>query len=128
MKTICVAGALLSSISVAAASDEYYVVRDLSTKQCSIVESPPTSTEVALVENGSVYFERSEAERVMATLCRVSEPVAAGDKARPVQAQAPHIKKPKSHVGATKPPAGSPAKTQHVDNRNPLSSLFSLSR
>jgi hypothetical protein len=34
--------------SAAAAFDEYYIVQDVSRKHCTIVESPPTTTEIIL--------------------------------------------------------------------------------
>src|SRR5215217_1267306 len=69
MKIACLFTAILSSASLAlAAAEEYYIDQDNSTKQCIIVESPPATTELVLLENGQVFFDRSEAERVLSSL------------------------------------------------------------
>jgi hypothetical protein len=69
MKIACLSTAILSSASLAlAAAEEYYIAQDISTKQCIIVESPPATTELVLLENGQVFFDRSEAERVLTSL------------------------------------------------------------
>ena len=63
--------ALTSGPLAPAAANEFYVVHDIATKQCAVVESPPTTTDVVLVEKGNVYFNRDEANRIVAshTLC-----------------------------------------------------------
>jgi hypothetical protein len=129
MKSMFVAGALLSVGSVTAAGDEYYLVRDLSTKQCSIIESPPTTTELALIENGRVYFERSEAERALATVCGASTSLAASavGKSTSLQVEGRQPKKPKSRAAAKKLP-GATANTQHVGKQDPGFSFFTLFR
>jgi hypothetical protein len=69
MKIACVSVAILSSASLAlAATEEYYIAQDITTKQCIIVESPPATTELVVLENGQVFFDRSEAERVLTSL------------------------------------------------------------
>ena len=69
MKIACLSIAILSSASLAlAAAEEYYIAQDISTKQCMIVESPPATTELVLLENGQVFFDRAEAERVLTSL------------------------------------------------------------
>ena len=69
MKIACLCTAILSSASLAlAAAEEYYIAQDISTKQCIIVESPPATTELVLLGNGQVFFDRSEAERVLTSL------------------------------------------------------------
>jgi hypothetical protein len=132
MKSIFVAGVLLSMGSVTAAGDEHYLVRDLC-KQCFIVESPPTTTELALIENGRLYFERSEAERALAAACTAATlATASRDRKAPLiradARQAAPAKKLKTSVAAQKVPLRQTAHTQHVRNQDPISSLFSLFR
>ena len=56
-------GLLFIAGSSALAADEYYIVQDASTKQCAIVDSPPTTTKLVLLDNGKLYVDRNEAER-----------------------------------------------------------------
>ncbi len=46
--------ALTSGPLAASAADEFYVIQDISTKQCAIVESPPTTTDVKPKGRGTV--------------------------------------------------------------------------
>ena len=69
MKNPLILGVLLSSVPLmTAAADEYYIAQEVSTKRCMIVESPPATTELVLVENGKIFFDRDEAQRVVASL------------------------------------------------------------
>jgi hypothetical protein len=62
----------------ASLADEYYIVQDTSTKHCAIVDSPPTTTTLRLLDNGKLYSDRNEAERAMAALaCTASRPATA---------------------------------------------------
>ena len=45
---------------------EYYVVRDATTKKCTIVDKKPTTTTTTIVDN-STYKTRTEAESGMKT-------------------------------------------------------------
>jgi hypothetical protein len=66
------------------AADEYYIVQDTSTKQCAIVDSPPTTTKLVLLDNGELYVDRNEAERVIASLaCNVPREASASAATRP---------------------------------------------
>jgi hypothetical protein len=57
---------LLTAIVTPALADEYYVVRDTTTKKCTIVEKRPTSSTVVMV--GPLAFKtRTEAEGAMKT-------------------------------------------------------------
>jgi hypothetical protein len=49
-----------------AMSAEYYVVRDSTTKKCTVVDSKPTSTTTTVVDNG-IYKTKTEAETGMKT-------------------------------------------------------------
>jgi hypothetical protein len=61
MKSICVV-AILLSLTTGAAAGEYYIVQDTSTRQCSVVEIPPTTTQFVLLEKGKVFSDRDEAK------------------------------------------------------------------
>jgi hypothetical protein len=64
---IAVAIALTLAVSTAAVAQttEFYVVQDVKTKKCTIVDKrPTTTTEVTVVGNG-VYKTRTEAETGM---------------------------------------------------------------
>ena len=67
MKSICVLITLLSSVTGAAAG-EYYIVQDASTRHCTIVEMPPTTTQFVVLEKGKVFFDRDEAKEVVGSL------------------------------------------------------------
>ena len=45
---------------------EYYVVRDASTKKCTVVDKKPTSTTTTVVDNGT-FKTKTEAETGMKT-------------------------------------------------------------
>jgi hypothetical protein len=59
-------GAILAAalVTPALAADEFYVVQDVKTKKCTIVDKKPTTTETTVVGNG-VYKTRTEAETGM---------------------------------------------------------------
>jgi hypothetical protein len=59
--------ALTSALAqTAVVSSEYYVVRDATTKKCTIVDKKPTSTTTTIVDNGT-YKTKTEAETGMKT-------------------------------------------------------------
>ena len=65
---------LLSSAIVAftmtmafAQTTEFYVVRDATTKKCTIVDKKPTTTTTTVVDNGT-FKTRTEAETGMKTM------------------------------------------------------------
>jgi hypothetical protein len=51
----------------AVVSTEYYVVRDATTKKCTIVDKKPTTTTTTIVDNG-IFKTRAEAETGMKTI------------------------------------------------------------
>jgi hypothetical protein len=61
------AAALLTSVAVPAfAVDEFYVVQDVKTKKCTIVDKKPVDTTTTVVSpSGTVYKTHSEAETGM---------------------------------------------------------------
>ena len=56
--------------SVAAfAQDSYYIVQDVKTKKCTIVDKRPVASEATVVgPDGTVYKTRTEAENAMKTV------------------------------------------------------------
>jgi hypothetical protein len=57
MKAIIGAMLIAAFATPALAADEFYVVQDVKTKKCTIVNSKPTTTETTVVGNG-VYKTR----------------------------------------------------------------------
>ena len=47
---------------------EYYVVRDATTKKCTIVDTKPTTNTTVVVGDGKVFKTRTEAETGMKTI------------------------------------------------------------
>ena len=63
--------ALLAALTLPtlAQAQSYYVVQDMKTKKCTIVDKKPISTEETVVgPDGAVYKTRSEAEGAMKTV------------------------------------------------------------
>ena len=70
MKNILLIGALAfatTSIAQTANAAEFYVVRDASTKKCTIVDTKPTTTTTTIVDNGT-FKTKTEAESGMKTM------------------------------------------------------------
>jgi hypothetical protein len=136
VKGILVLAALLGPAACAGAvAGEYYIVEDVAKKRCGIVESPPATTELVLVENGQVHFDKDEAERAMASLARCTSPnstapAKAGSRPTHAQAQASPKAKPKRKVAARKPPAGETAQQPQAASPRgiSLSSFLTLFR
>jgi hypothetical protein len=56
-------------VAPAFAADEYYVVQDVKTKKCTIMDKKPTDTSMTVVSpSGTVYKSRTEAESSMKTV------------------------------------------------------------
>ncbi len=73
MNKFLMAGALAVFATTAAFAQtatvsEFYVVRDASTKKCTIVDKKPTTTTTVVVGDGVVYKTRTEAETGMKTV------------------------------------------------------------
>lgn len=62
--TLVVAASVVAEIAVAA---EFYVVRDASTKKCTVVDTKPTTTTTTIVDNGT-FKTKTEAETGMKTM------------------------------------------------------------
>jgi len=67
IKVIIAAAALAASATPSLAA-EYYIVQDLSSKRCTIVEQRPTTPTMIVVGPGGTYATRSEAEGAMKTV------------------------------------------------------------
>jgi hypothetical protein len=62
--TLALAASAVAAPSFAA---EFYVVRDATTKKCTIVDTRPTTTTTTIVDNGT-FKTRTEAETGMKTM------------------------------------------------------------
>ncbi len=62
--TLAFAASALAGPAVAA---EFYVVRDATTKKCTVVDTKPTTTTTTVVDNG-VFKTKTEAETSMKTM------------------------------------------------------------
>jgi len=70
MKKTLLIGALAfaaSTIAQTAMAAEFYVVRDATTKKCTIVDTKPTTTTTTVVDNGT-FKTKTEAETGMKTM------------------------------------------------------------
>jgi hypothetical protein len=70
MKKLAIAAALAAFSTVAVAqSAEFFVVQDVKTKKCTIVDKKPTTTtETTIVGDGKVFKTRAEAETGMKSI------------------------------------------------------------
>lgn len=69
MKKLLMIGTLAfaaTTIAQTASAAEFYVVRDSTTKKCTVVDSRPTTTTTTIVDNGT-YKTKTEAEAGMKT-------------------------------------------------------------
>ena len=73
MKKFLLSGAVLAFAATSAfaqttvGSSEYYVVRDATTKTCTVVDKKPTTTTTTVVDNGT-FKTRTEAETGMKSI------------------------------------------------------------
>jgi len=56
-----------SAVAETAVAAEFYVVRDATTKKCTIVDTKPTTTTTTVVDNGT-FKTKTEAETGMKTM------------------------------------------------------------
>lgn len=69
LKAVVAASMVAAFVAPAFAADEYYVVQDVKTKKCTVVDKKPTDTTTTVVSpSGTVYKSRSEAETGMKTV------------------------------------------------------------
>ncbi len=65
-KAIAAAALITAFVAPAFAADEFYVVQDVKTKHCTVVDKKPVdSTTTVVSPSGTVYKSRSEAETGM---------------------------------------------------------------
>ena len=64
LKTI-IAAAVFVSVAAPAFADSFYVVQDVKTKKCTIVDKKPTTTIEMTVVGNTVFKTRTEAESGM---------------------------------------------------------------
>jgi hypothetical protein len=70
LKKFLMIGTLVFAASAAAetaVAAEFYVVRDATTKKCTIVDTKPTTTTTTIVDNGT-FKTKTEAEAGMKTM------------------------------------------------------------
>ncbi|BAR59937.1 hypothetical protein NK6_6786 [Bradyrhizobium diazoefficiens] len=67
---IATAALMVAALSLPAfAADEFYVVQDVKTKKCTVVDKKPTDTSMTVVSpSGTIYKSRTEAESGMKTV------------------------------------------------------------
>jgi len=56
-----------SAVAAPALATEFYVVRDATSKKCTIVDTKPTTTTTTIVDNG-IFKTKTEAETGMKTM------------------------------------------------------------
>ena len=56
-----------TAVTQSASAAEFYVVRDATTKKCTVVETKPTTTTTTIVDNGT-FKTKTEAETGMKTM------------------------------------------------------------
>lgn len=69
MIKIAIAAALATAFALPAAAQgtTYYIVRDASTKHCTVTHEKPTGSSVTVVSGNKVYHTESEAQSAMKT-------------------------------------------------------------
>jgi hypothetical protein len=67
---LATAALMITAFSLPAlAADEFYVVQDVKTKKCTIVDKKPVDTSMTVVSpSGTIYKSRTEAESGMKTV------------------------------------------------------------
>ena len=69
IKLVAAAALVASFAAPAFAADEFYVVQDVKTKKCTVVDKKPTESSTTVVsQSGAVYKTRAEAETGMKTV------------------------------------------------------------
>ena len=76
LKKILMIGALAfaaATVAETASAAEFYVVRDSTTKKCTIVDTKPTTTTTTTVVDNGTFKTRTEAETGMKTMKACTE-------------------------------------------------------
>jgi hypothetical protein len=102
-------------LATGAAADEYYIVQDASTRACTIVDSPPTTTQFVLLEKGKVFFDRDQAKEAAGSLAVCSSKTAAAVARAPGLDEAGRPTKSKARTAASREATGK----RHQSARSP---------
>jgi hypothetical protein len=73
MRTLLSTIIAIAIVTPALAADEFYIVRDSTTKKCTVVDKKPTTTTTTIVGDGTVYKTRTEADTAVKTVKVCSE-------------------------------------------------------
>jgi hypothetical protein len=69
IKLVAAAALVASFAAPALAADQFYVVQDVKTKKCTVVDKKPTESSMTVVSSaGAVYKTKAEAEAGMKTV------------------------------------------------------------
>jgi hypothetical protein len=63
-----IGAAVIAAFVTPAMAAEFYVVQDVKTKKCTIVDQRPATTETTVVGDGKVFTTRTEAETGMKSI------------------------------------------------------------
>lgn len=64
-KIMLVAALAMVTSTVAQAADTYYIVQDVKTKKCTVVEKKPTTKTTIIVDGDKVYKTKTEADEAI---------------------------------------------------------------
>jgi hypothetical protein len=67
MRTLLSTIIAIAVVTPALAADEFYIVRDATTKRCTVVNQRPTLSTTTIVGDGTVYTTREKADTAMRT-------------------------------------------------------------
>lgn len=68
MKKVVLVAALAVLTSTVAQADSYYIVQDVKTKKCTVVEKKPTTETTIIVDGDKVYQTKTEADEAIKTV------------------------------------------------------------
>ena len=100
MKKTLLIGALAfaaSAIAQTAMAAEFYVVRDTTTKKCTVVDAKPTTTTTTVVDNGT-FKTKTEAETGMKTMKVCTENYQHDDRRSSMGHQGPSLCRPSTSL------------------------------
>jgi hypothetical protein len=86
MKHITALALAIGIVSPALAADEFWIVMNPTTKECTVVEQKPTSTTtVRVMGDGRVYKSRTEAQSAVKEVCHDSSTGSTTTRTAPVR-------------------------------------------
>lgn len=68
MKKVMLVAALAVLTSTVAQADSYYIVQDVKTKKCTVVDKKPTTETMIVVDGDKVYKTKTEADDAIKTV------------------------------------------------------------